>query len=69
MKKNMGALDRTIRTILAVVMAILVFTRVVQGAIAYLFVILIIIFLITSLIAFCPLYVALGISTRPKEKP
>jgi hypothetical protein len=64
MKKNMGALDRTIRTLLAVVMAILVFARVVHGALAY----VLVIFIVTSLIGFCPLYVPLGLSTLKKDK-
>ncbi|MBC7365164.1 MAG: DUF2892 domain-containing protein, partial [Candidatus Aminicenantes bacterium] len=63
MKKNMGAVDRTIRTLLAFVMAILVFARVVQGTLAYILVIFTVIFIVTSLIGFCPLYVPLGIST------
>jgi len=68
MKKNMGALDRTIRTILAVIMAVLVFTKAVHGTLAYILAILTIIFIVTSLIGFCPLYVPLRISTLPKNK-
>lgn len=68
MKKNMGAIDRTIRIILAIVMAVLVFTKAVQGALAYVLAILTVIFVLTSLIGFCPLYVLLGISTIPKSK-
>ncbi len=68
MKKNMGAPDRTIRTLLAVVMAILVFARVVHGALAYVLVIFTVIFIVTSLIGFCPLYVPLGLSTLKKDK-
>lgn len=68
MKKNMGAVDRTIRTLLAFVMAILVFARVVQGTLAYILVIFTVIFIVTSLIGFCPLYVPLGISTLKKNK-
>ncbi|MGB9893197.1 MAG: YgaP family membrane protein [Candidatus Saccharicenans sp.] len=67
-KKNMGAIDRTIRTLLAIIMAILVFVRAVHGPLAYILIILTVIFLVTSLIGFCPLYVLLGISTISKTK-
>ncbi len=66
MKKNMGAVDRTIRTLLAIIMAILVFTGAVKGVLAYILAILTVIFLVTSLIGFCPLYVPFKISTLKK---
>lgn len=68
MRKNMGALDRTIRTLLALVMAVLVLAKVVHGTLAYILVIITVIFLVTSLLGFCPLYVPLGISTLKKTK-
>ncbi|MGQ9801054.1 MAG: YgaP family membrane protein [Candidatus Saccharicenans sp.] len=68
MKKNMGALDRTIRTLLAIIMAILVLAGVVKGMLAYILVILTVVFLVTSLAGFCPLYVPLGLSTLGKKK-
>jgi hypothetical protein len=68
MKKNMGAGDKTIRTLLAIVMAVLVFTKVVHGALAYVLAIFAVIFILTSLIGFCPLYVLFRISTLPKSK-
>lgn len=68
MKKNMGAVDRTIRIVLAIIMAVLVFTKAIHGTLAYILAILTVIFILTSLIGFCPLYVLLGISTLPKSK-
>lgn len=68
MKKNMGAVDRTIRTILAIIMAVLVLAGLVKGTVAYILVILAVVFLATSLFGFCPLYVPLGISTLGKKK-
>ncbi len=67
-RKNMSSVDRTIRTLLAIIMAIMVFTGAVKGVLAYIFVILTVIFLITSLFGFCPLYVLFGISTLKKPK-
>jgi Na+(H+)/acetate symporter ActP len=67
MKRNMGAIDRIIRTILAVVVVVLYFTDQISGVAAIILGILAIIFLITSAIGFCPLYVPLKISTKKKK--
>ena len=68
MKKNMGTIDRSIRTILAIVVAILYFTSNISGITAIVLGIIAIIFLITSFVGFCPLYTLLGISTLKKEE-
>jgi small-conductance mechanosensitive channel len=67
MKKNMGTADRIIRTILAVVVAVLYFTDQITGTAAIILGILAIIFLLTSLVGFCPLYVPFKLSTRKKS--
>jgi hypothetical protein len=63
-KKNMGTLDRTIRLVLAAAVAILYFTGNLSGLAAVILGILAIIFVVTSFIGFCPLYVPFGINTR-----
>jgi len=63
----MGAADRIIRTILAIVVAFLYFTDQITGTAAIILGVLAIIFLLTSLVGFCPLYVPFKISTRKKE--
>ncbi|MGQ9672842.1 MAG: YgaP family membrane protein [Candidatus Aminicenantales bacterium] len=68
MKKNMGLADRLIRFLLAVVVAILYFTHQITGTAALILVILAIIFLLTSAVGFCPLYVPLRLSTTRKKK-
>lgn len=68
MKKNMGAVDRTLRTLMAVILAILVLAGVVKGTLAYILVIVAVVFLATSLFGFCPLYVPLGITTLGRKK-
>jgi len=68
MKKNMGALDRIIRTILAVVVIVLYFTKQISGTAAIILGIIAVVFLLTSLIGFCPIYVPFKISTQKKEK-
>lgn len=67
MKKNMGTADRIIRVIIAAVMAILYFTGVVPGALGILLMVLAVVFVVTSLISFCPLYLPLGLSTRKQD--
>jgi len=68
MKKNMGETDRLIRTILAVVIAVLIWTEILYGTLAWIFGALGVVFLVTSLIRFCPLYVPFKISTIKTTK-
>jgi hypothetical protein len=68
MKKNMGTIDKTIRILVAVVVVVLYFTHVISGLLAIILLALSAIFVVTSLISFCPLYLPLGLSTRKKEK-
>jgi hypothetical protein len=66
MKKNMGTIDRIIRVILAAVVAVLYFTGQITSTAAIILGILAIVFLITSALGFCPLYVPLKLSTIKK---
>ena len=66
MKKNMGTVDKVIRILAAVVIAILYFTGQISGTVAIILGVLAIIFILTSFIGFCPLYAPFGISTRGK---
>jgi Protein of unknown function (DUF2892) len=68
MKKNMGGTDRTIRILVAIVFAILYFTKTVEGILGLVLLILGGVFLLTSFISFCPLYTPFGINTCKKEK-
>jgi len=68
MKKNMGTIDRVIRVLLAVVVAILYMNGSITGIAAIVLGVLAVVFIITSLIGFCPLYVPLNISTIGKSK-
>lgn len=67
MKKNLGSLDRLIRTLLAILIVILYFTGQITGLAAAILGIIAVIFLATSLIGFCPLYVPLKISTTGQK--
>ena len=65
----MGSADKIIRIIIAAIIAILYFTGTIQGTLGIVLLIIAIVFLLTSMISFCPLYAIFGISTCPaKEK-
>jgi len=63
MKKNMGSTDKIIRLLLAAVLGILYFTNTITGALGIVALVVAIVFVLTSFISFCPLYVILGINT------
>ncbi|WP_298499650.1 DUF2892 domain-containing protein [uncultured Algibacter sp.] len=63
MKKNMGSLDKGIRIVVALVIALLYYFNIISGTLAYVLMAIAIIFLITSLINFCPLYRIFKINT------
>lgn len=63
MKKNMGATDRIIRILLAAVFAYLFFAGIVTGVAGIILVILGGVFVLTSLVGFCPLYTIFGVNS------
>jgi hypothetical protein len=68
MKLNMGKIDRTIRIIIAVFIAVLFFTGQISGIAAIILGIIAVIFILTGIIGFCPLYAPFRISTRKKQQ-
>ncbi|MBD3413668.1 MAG: DUF2892 domain-containing protein [Candidatus Aminicenantes bacterium] len=68
MKKNMGVIDRIIRAVLALVVVVLYLTNQISGTAAIVLGIVAVIFLLTSLVGLCPLYLPFKISTKKKEK-
>lgn len=66
MTKNMGSLDRIIRTLAALTVAVLYFTGAIGGLTATLLGAVAVIFLLTSFVGTCPLYMPFGWSTRRK---
>lgn len=64
MKKNMGAVDRGLRAALAVLVAVLYFTGIINGTVAIVLGVLAVVFLLTSFVGTCPLYLPFGLSTR-----
>ncbi|PKQ46060.1 YgaP family membrane protein [Confluentibacter flavum] len=68
MKKNMGDLDRGIRILIAIAIAVLYFTNTIEGTLAYILMAFAVVFVLTSFISFCPLYLALGMNTCKVKK-
>lgn len=67
MKKNMGTMDKVIRIIVAVAVAALIATGTLSGTLAIVAGTLAAIFVLTSLISFCPLYAPFKLSTCKKD--
>lgn len=67
MKKNMGTADRIIRVIIAAIITVLYFTGIIPGTLGVILLILAGVFVLTSLISFCPLYAPFGLSTCPNK--
>jgi hypothetical protein len=68
MKKNMGAIDKLVRIIIAIAIASFYSANLISGTLAIVLLVLAAIFILTSFISYCPLYLIFGISTR-KSKP
>ena len=66
MKKNMGSADKVIRIIIAIGIAVLFFTNTISGVFGTVLLMLAGIFVITSFMGFCPLYVPFKIHTNNK---
>jgi hypothetical protein len=68
MIKNIGTVDKVLRILLAVIVAVLIITKVLTGAAAIILAIVAGMFLITSLLGFCGLYSLIGINTCKTRK-
>jgi hypothetical protein len=64
MMKNIGGADRLIRVLLALGIGVLYFTGQIAGTLAIILGFLAVIFLLTSFISVCPLYLPFSFSTR-----
>jgi hypothetical protein len=68
MKKNMGTIDRIIRVLIAALIAFLFFTNQITGTLGIVLIILAAVFLLTSFVSFCPLYLPFGLKTNKNNK-
>jgi len=64
MTKNMGSLDRLLRTAVAIAVGVLYVTGQITGLAAAILGAFALIFLATSAVGSCPLYLPFGLSTR-----
>jgi uncharacterized membrane protein YtjA (UPF0391 family) len=67
MRKNMGNADRIIRTIIALIAGYLYFAGIVTGTFGIVLVVVAVVFLLTSLVSYCPLYSIFGLRTCPAK--
>ncbi len=66
MKKNMGSADKLVRVLIAVAISVLYYLGKIEGTLALVLLAFAFIFLLTSLVSFCPLYTIFGINTCKK---
>ncbi|GIK59400.1 MAG: DUF2892 domain-containing protein [Ignavibacteriota bacterium] len=66
-KKNLSSVDKGIRILLAVIIAILYFTNQITGTAVIVLAIFAVAFLLTGLTGFCPIYASLKLSTLKKS--
>lgn len=64
----MGTIDKVIRILVAIVIAVLYFTNIISGTLAIILLALAGVFILTSFMSFCPLYLPFGLSTRKKAE-
>ncbi|MFN3849846.1 MAG: DUF2892 domain-containing protein [Spirosomataceae bacterium] len=70
MKKNVGKTDATIRIIVALIIGFLYYNGTISGTLGIIAIVFAVVFLLTSLVSFCPLYTLFGINTcsvNPKK--
>jgi hypothetical protein len=68
MKRNLGNIDKALRVLGAIIIAVLYLTHVVTGAVATVLLIVGAILLLTGFIGTCPLYSLMGASTCAKKQ-
>jgi hypothetical protein len=67
MKENMGSVDKIIRILVAALIVVLYLTSIISGTVAIILLALGLVFLLTSFMSFCPLYLPFGINTCKKK--
>ena len=66
MKKNLHSVDRILRLLLAVIIAVLLFTNIISGTFGNILRVVAVVLALTALIDFCPIYYAFRSLTRKK---
>lgn len=68
MKSNVGVIDKIIRIVIALIFIVLYFTQLVTGSLGIVLLVLAGVFILTSIVGFCPLYLPFGINTWKENK-
>lgn len=68
MKNNMGLTDRVVRVIIAAIIGILYFSGILSGTLGIVLLVVAAVFVLTSLLGFCPLYAPFGLNTCAFKK-
>lgn len=68
MTKNMGSADKIVRLLVAALFVMLFFTNTVTGTVGIILLVLAAVFVLTSLISTCPLYLPFGLKTTCAKK-
>ncbi len=63
MKRNMSNIDRIVRVVVAALFAYLYFSGVVTGALGIVLLVVGVVFVLTAVVSFCPLYAMFKLST------
>jgi hypothetical protein len=67
MKKNIGSIDRVIRLLAALAIIVLYYTNQISGTVAIVLLGIAGIFIITSFVSVCPIYLMFGLNTKNKK--
>ena len=63
----MGTIDRVIRILIATLVIVLYFTNIITGTLGIILLVVAGVFILTSILGFCPLYMLIDINTRSKK--
>ncbi|MDP2790959.1 MAG: DUF2892 domain-containing protein [Rectinemataceae bacterium] len=69
MVKNMGKIDKLIRILVAFIIGVLIITGNIAGSTAVVLGFFAVVFIATSVVGTCPLYIPFKISTKEKKQP
>ena len=67
MKKNVGSIDKIVRYLLALIIVVLYFTHVITGTLGIILLALAVVFVVTALLGFCPIWWSVKLSTLKKK--
>jgi len=67
MTQNMGKIDRIARALFALLILVLYSLGLISGTVAIILGVFAGVFILTSILGFCPLYLPLGLNTKKKK--